>query len=116
MDNNSNKEKKISKYNAAVAQLYRLDELWRAADLHSRSGNLFKWNWDLDAIWRELAGDATGGDGKSYKKYNDLIGRYSSKKAFLYQILQKKHIWLKKIENAQGKGTAYEDPLEDYMG
>ena len=38
------KENRQSKYNAAIAQLYRIDNLWQSAHLNSRSGKLKEWN------------------------------------------------------------------------
>ena len=100
-------EPKLSKYNAALAQLYRIDDLWQVANLHSRSGQLIQWNWDLDVIWRELAGDANKDDFIEYNRINKQIIINRKKRGLLYQTLQEKEIFLRKLQNKQGKGTAY---------
>ena len=69
-----------SKYNAAVSQLYRLDALWQSAHLNSRAGNLTKWNWDLDAIWRELAQDESPDQLKKFYNIKNVIQKLGFKK------------------------------------
>ena len=56
-------EMKKSKYNSAIAQLYRLDALWQDAHRHAREFNYTKWNEDLERVWMELSADS----GKEYK-------------------------------------------------
>ena len=114
MDEEGGEERTQSKYNAAVAQLYRLDALWQSAHLNSRSGRFMKWNWDLDAIWRELSGDANDKDEKKYFGFHKLIVKYRKLK-ILYHILTLKETFLRKMQNDQGKGTAYRESDEDYM-
>lgn len=46
---------KISKYNSGIAIIMRLDVLWKDTHVHSRSGQYYKWNLDLDRIWCELS-------------------------------------------------------------
>lgn len=106
---------KVSEYNSAFSQLYRLDALWQQANYMSINGHIVQWNWILDAIWRELAGDA---DPKQFTEFNNFKGLYSkyrSKRDKLYQLLEQKEIFLRKLQNKQGKGTKYADPDEDSM-
>lgn len=128
-------ETKKSKYNAAIAQLYRLDGLLQDANRHARSNNFIKWNLDLDALWRELSEDVTlgGEEHKRYLNFNDRLVKskffslgntngfsspsqqYLMIKSIHYQILSEKEIWLRQLMNKFGKGTQYEDDIADYM-
>jgi len=121
-----------SKYNSAIAQLYRLDALWQDAHRHARQINYSAWNEDLDRIWEELSADA-GVENKKVKDkinkelslifiYSNLM-RLKTKKPQLYskilltqkKVLMKKEEFLRVLQNQQGKGTAYEESIEDYM-
>jgi len=106
---------KKSKYNSAVNQLLRLGNLWSVAQSAATKGKMMAWNWTLDAIWRELAGDVKPGsdEEKHYESFKVLIVKNKSNKGMLYSILEKKHLWLKRLENGQGKGTAYFD-MDEY--
>ena len=119
-------EQKLSKYNGAIAQLYRLDALWQDTHRHSRSGKLKEWNWDLDRIWCELAADASqkknDGDNKEsdeeiFEGFHSKISEALKNKDFeeLYHTLLKKEIFLRKLQNKQGKGAAYEESVDEYM-
>jgi hypothetical protein len=105
-------ENKISKYNSAVAQLYRLDNLWQRCHEYRLIGNLSKWNDTLDCVWTELAADTGSNITKTYKKIKDDIIKYKSKRSQFYQVLMLKEIFLRKIQNKQGKGTAYQEDDE----
>lgn len=110
---------KISKYNSAIAQLYRIDALWKDTHVHSRAGLLDKWNWDLDRVWCELAADANN---NSVALFEDFKNRIKQQKALpntplnqgnYYVLLLEKEIFLRKLQNEQGKGTAFKDEFED---
>ena len=136
MDQESNESSyKVSKYNSAIAQLMRIDSLWKDAHSHSRSGQYDKWNADLDKVWAEIAGDLDKKKGDpDTVAYNEFTIRlaetgalprpviigferlpegYSLRKAKQFQILLEKEIWLRQLQNKLGKGTAYADELED---
>lgn len=106
-------EEKKSKYNAAVSQIYRLDSLFQKATLSRSVGNLKRWNWILDGIWIELASDASEEHEKIFTDFVNEIVKYKDNKAMMYQTLMKKEIWIRKLQNKQGKGTAYQDGSED---
>lgn len=108
-------EAKKSRYNAAFSQFYRLDGLWKMCNNYSIFGNLKKWNWVLDAIWRELSGDAQKGDHVKFYKINNKIGLSRNKYSLLYFNTGLKEEFLRKLQNKQGKGTAYLDEDEDMM-
>lgn len=122
---------KISRINSAQFMNIALHELWKEARNHSRAGLFNKWNQDLDMIWGELGGDLEEKDKKfqEYKEINDglhQLGSLSSPeiqgfksrainpelRGKQYVLLLKKHLWLKKLQNELGKGTAYKDPFE----
>jgi len=121
----------ISKYNSAVLKNFYLDELWKSAVKNCTQGKYDKWNAYLDMIWGELAGDL---DEKAveFTKFNRFIMELGAtgnltppvilgfnikesneKKAKQYLILLNKHLWLKKLQNRLGRGTAYKDEFED---
>ncbi len=106
-------EEKKSKYNAAVAQLYRLDTLWQGCHFFRAKGNLINWNYRLDCIWTELASDSNTDDGKKFNFFMKLIVRHRKNRTILNQVLMEKEIFLRKLQNKQGKGTAYVDESED---
>ncbi len=127
---------KISKINSAGLINLRINNLWIDANKHSRSGNYNQWNVDLDCIWDELSGDVVEDKGKKgdedketdfskyqklnkdvYKKISELPG---SKKGFVnynkdekkkfgevYNLLRDKSSFLRRLQNKQGKGSAY---------
>lgn len=124
---------KTSKYHGAFAQLYRLDLLFQDCHRHARSGNYLAWNNDLDAVWCELAGDLDA-DCKEEKEYIEFSKNLAQtgplsistssgfnkvdKNAYLilakqYEILLNKEIWLRRLQNNLGKGTAWSDGSEE---
>lgn len=133
MSEDSESSYKISKYNGAVSQLFRLDELWQDAHRHSRTGNYNMWNADLDKVWSELAGDlkADGTEEKQYNNFTVLLNKTgytpgiplkgfsvptkedNINRAKYYGVLLQKEIWLRRLQNAQGKGTKHQDESED---
>ena len=115
---------KLSKYNSAFAILYRIDRLWQDSHIHSRNGLYEKWNLDLDRIWCEIAADANEEFEKQFEALNTEIKLIGFKRTNegtiilahkLYPILMKKEIFLRRLQNKQGKGVAYEDSIDDYM-
>lgn len=106
-------ENKKSKYNAAVSQMFRLDSLWQECQRLRGEGNLKDWNHRLDFIWTELADHADQNHEKRFKVFMKLIVKYNKNVIFLNQILMRKEIFLRQLQNEQGKGTAYQDPYED---
>lgn len=146
-------ESKTSKYNSGIAQLYRLDGLWKDVNTHSRSGLFTKWNEDLDRVWCELARDLDEKEDKNKKDDEDSdskkkklyfsdekekfdkfdkslkdTGAFQDKEpaGFIvvseeikknrnkqYVILMDKELFLRRLENKLGKGTAWGDEDED---
>lgn len=106
---------KISQFNSAISILMRLDNLWKDTHTHMRQGDMVKWNWDLDRVWCELAADADEADFATFDKYVAEIALQKDNKSLLYHVILRKEIWLRKLENKQGKGTSYKDSVSDYM-
>lgn len=125
-----------SVFNSAIAQLQRLDSLWKDCNRHSRDNQFIKWNQDLDTIFRELS-DWTIDEDEEFKKFNDFnkalvqAGLFEpvTEKGFeiknakqsaekfskIYEILMKKEILIRRLQNKQGRAGVVEDSVEDYM-
>jgi len=108
---------KVSKFNSTLAILIRIDFLWQRANNAAIAGKLMNWNWVLDRIWCELSVDANEDDEKKLELLNKEIkpAVKIEDKNKLYKDLLKKEIFLRKLQNKQGKGIAYEDSIDDYM-
>ena len=128
-------EPQISKHSSGISILIRVDGLWKDANLHSRSGLYYKWNCDLDAIWRELARDLSDEDYKTKKEefdaFDATMAEYGSfndegrrdfkepskeqieNRAKHYRLLNDKELFLKRLENKLGKGTTWDDGEDD---
>jgi len=122
-----NSEQK-SLFNSSISILIRLDYLWKETHNHARSGDYLKWNMDLDRVWCELSMDTKPESDKEFEKISTDIektgfikvmlpnGEQKLKdKLLLYKKLMKKEVFLRRLQNKQGKGMAYEDSMEDYM-
>jgi hypothetical protein len=123
-------ESKVSKINAAGLINLTLENLWKDCYDAMAKANLSLWNTKLDAIWLILGGDIK--DNSPEDKYimeldikiYELGGLYSSKtvgfkkvtnenSTLQYQLLKRKSIFLRRLQNKQGKGTAYDDGDDD---
>jgi len=132
-----------SKINSGMLIVLRLNDLWKDAHRHARDGRYSKWNDDLDRVWCELASDSKPLTDKEKKagalsadeEYDKLTLTFAeecgdiekptgfqkhskdakSKFAAQKRALIKKEIFLRRLQNIQGKGTAYHDSSEDYM-
>ncbi len=131
-------EHKTSKYNSGLAQIYRIDELWKNAHKLRLAGRFMSWSSEMDGIWCELSRDLFQGDDfdewdDKYqaieKKLNDTGNFKDSKpndfqgldakdienRNKQYKLLIDKDILLRKLENHVGKGTDFENEYEDDM-
>lgn len=133
--NQSDTQELISKLNSGGLINIRLDFLWRETQKHSRVGKYSDWNADLDCVWRELAGDIKPGsnDEKEYEKIERQLSQVGvnnwtahsgfktiketqgMKMTSQYRTLIKKEVFLRRLQNKQGKGTAYSQDDDDYM-
>lgn len=134
---------KQSRINSGMLQVFRLDFLWKEANRYATAGFYSKWNDILDRVWCELAGDVKikkkadvkEGDAKDEfetfsdltKKYADTIKSNPKKRGFgsfeendLINMVKQKHalikkeVFLRQLQNTQGKGTAYHDDDDDF--
>jgi len=125
-----NEEEKSSKINAAGMINSTLEGLWSESYTSMSQGDYNRWNIKLDSIWCILGGDCKEGDDtdKEMKKINLEIYEKGSLKSktgkgfseklnpnnpIQYQLLLKKSLFLRRLQNKQGKGTAYTSDDED---
>ena len=126
---------KTSKINSGMLITLRLNDLWNDANRHKRNGEYLKWNGDLDSVWCELGGDVkpNGKEEKELEEINFKLAQIGSlinwnnissfkgiskealnKKAKQYYMLMKKELFLRRLQNLQGKGTAYSEDDDDF--
>jgi hypothetical protein len=124
-------EEKISRINSAGIINITTENLWRDCYSSMAKGDLVTWNRKLDALWLILGGDTTDKliddefnkidlqlhttGSLKYKKtgFQTPTDYESGIKAVQYLILRKKSLFLRRLQNKQGKGTAY-DTGDDY--
>jgi hypothetical protein len=125
-------EGKISKINAAGLINITLEQLWKDAYAAMAKNNFRLWNVKLDAIWCILGGDIEEGKDEDIK-FNEMelklyktgslnhtkegFGTHKDEDkntiALQYLLLRKKTIFLRRLQNSQGKGTAYAEGGDD---
>ena len=125
-------DEQISRINSAGLTNITLENLWRDCYNAMAKGNLILWNRKLDAIWTNLGGDCKQ-DGDEYKEMMKIdlkianLGSlknkargFNKKESFnslnlakQYLLLKDKALFLKRLQNSQGKGTAYKSDDED---
>lgn len=119
----SEQQKLTAQFNESISQIMRMNELWQSCNRFSSSGQLLKWKWTLDAIWRELSPDAFRLDKQieeSNKKWtyiikisaNEVIAK-AKNNDMLYLALNEKEEALRQLLNDAGKGTILRDTYED---
>jgi len=119
-----------SRINAAGLINSTLEKLWSESYIAMSHGNYLLWNIKLDSIWAILGGDEIEGGDKDKKinKINLEIYNKGSLKSTIgkgfkradnpnnsvqYLLLLKKSLFLRRLQNKQGKGTAYASSDED---
>lgn len=117
-------EEKMSRINSAGLINSILENLWKESYNAMSNGDYLKWNSKLDAIWTILGGDCKedGNEDREISKLNLKIYKHGSLKAksgigfnqsanpnnsVQYLLLMKKSLFLRRLQNKQGKGTAY---------
>lgn len=112
MDDFSDKKERLSDFNEAGYQIARLNYLWNDCNNNSSSGKLNAYKWNLDRIWVELSADASEKDEEYYfpaiQVYNNAISKAKSNST-LYKMLEKKEIFLRKLQESVGKGGKKSD-------
>jgi hypothetical protein len=99
-----------SSFNSAAQEISRIHELFLKALSYKEKGDLRNWNYQLDSVWVELAGDKNvqSKDEVDFYKFHDEYAKYKNKNSLTYQILLRKHIFLKRLQDRLGKGTKYQ--------
>lgn len=119
MENETNS---TSKFNDAVLQIMRLNNMWLNCKHYRTKGNLEAWRWELDGVWTELYSDAIKKEGKDltkndyYLKINvldKLINTSKTNRHLLYKYLDLKEKLLRTLQDEAGKGSKYENDEED---
>jgi len=119
---------RTSRLNSAGIINITIENLWRESYSSMSKGDLVTWNRKLDAIWLILGGDVVedSEEDKNFYKIEKILykqgslshkkdgfekvgGNENEKIAMQYLILRKKSLFLRRLQNKQGKGTAYHD-------
>lgn len=124
-----------SKINSAGLMNLRMHQLWQDVNKHARRGQYALWNADLDRIWCELAGDVNekSEDWETFKElkrelmkvspilnwkpsegFQELTFKQLQIQNQQYEKLIDKEVFLRRLQNKQGKGTAYVDEQDDW--
>jgi len=128
----------LSKINSAHIVNVTLNELWKDYFRHYKARKYQDANMDLDCIWTVLGGEKGVKGSTIDKEYFDMEMKIAQtgkiyngegkkllsdeppkeyyitiRKQMLY--LQEKALFLRRLQNEQGKGSAYHDADEDYM-
>jgi hypothetical protein len=123
---------KSSKINSAMILNIYINDLFKDYSKHFREGKYLNCNNDLDMIWVILGGEPSIEDSqteKDYKKLNEVLFKLGllsngvesrgfnkiDKETIIKlnkqrDILLDKGLFLSRLRNEQGKGTAYADP------
>lgn len=127
---------KESKYNAGLLQIQRISRLWDNAHIAAQNKDWGKYEVVLERVWMELAPDAqeasftgieklikalseikaikTGWKSEMLKEeHPDLWKKEQEKGRKLQRALEKYEIFLRQVQNKQGKGTAYLDESDE---
>ena len=120
-----------SRINSAGLINVTLENLWKDCYNAMAKSDFNTWNRKLDAVWVILGGDVPEGgeedkaymalDLKIYETGNLGIKKDGFKvsggdnKPMQYQLLKKKSLFLRRLQNKQGKGTAYANEDDDDM-
>lgn len=131
MPDDLNSISNLSRINEAGNQVLRIGGLWGEANTAAKSGLLIRWNSIMERVWSELSADATVEERKEFKKINESLKDLrinfsfgslpkSRKPKFIIKLmdiqylkLMDKDLFLRELQNSQGKGTLYKDEFED---
>jgi hypothetical protein len=119
----------MSKINAAGIINITIENLWRDVYFSMAKNDFSTWNRKLDAIWLILGGEKdspekqfneidlelheTGELSLKAVGFSNLPDGWQEKRSTQYLLLRKKSLFLRKLQNSQGKGTAYASEDED---
>ena len=124
---------KLSKINAAGLMNLTMKDLWDKFYRAFGSLQYHKANIILDCIWIELGGDVIDNSpvqvdfdkielsvAENFSKFTKKVGfeqnNLGEEKIFAkhYRLLIKKAVFLRRLQNKQGKGTAYVNEEDDW--
>ncbi len=115
------KDKERSKYNEANLNIQRLHNCWLKCAFFRSNAHYDKWKWELDTIWSELCQDVKEERLHDYekvekenKKLRGDIGKADDRKN-LYDAINERHIFLRRLQDRVGKGGTYEDQSSEAM-
>ena len=106
-DDFDDSKKLVSVYNEAQLQIMRLNNIWTKCHNYAQTGNLDAYKWQLDRAWIELSADADKLNKTFYFNAVDKINSFIAKSKndnSLYNLLIKKEIFLKGLQEGCGKG------------
>ena len=143
MDSSEEEATKLSKINSASLINLRIHNLWLNVNRFASAARYSQWNTELDRIYCELSGDIKEGSKKKidedkksipdeFKELNTKVSEklkelkplkgfdkpsedQKTKMRGTYDVILNKEIFLRKLMNKQGKGTAYEDSWDEYI-
>jgi len=117
---------KVSQYNDAGLQIFRLNELWIDCHRHRRDGKLLAYKHDLEEIESELYADIIlrlDKDNKNEKDKYETRLKLINFEILKYQLMQKvllfdlklreKHQLLRIVQEVAKKGSKLKDADED---
>ncbi len=111
-------KKLVSVYNEAQLQIMRLNDIWIKCHGFVKGGDLKNYKWQLDRAWIELSADAEKLDTDFYSEAIEIINKAISKatnSSILYNLLQKKEIFLKNLQEDAGKGGKRKEKDESWF-
>jgi hypothetical protein len=115
---NQSREKQLSQYNSAAQEVIRIDDLYKRIHAYRRNGNLKAWNYELDSLWEELGADknVAPSDDAILMRFIVLYSKANkNNRPLIYQILIKKELFLRRLQNRIGKGSKYQKPDDSGM-
>lgn len=111
-------------HNESYPQVLRLNNIWEACNNLSSSGQLERWRWKLDTVWRELYPaamklDETIPEDKEQEKWvkqkenidNEITN--AKERDTIYKALCKKEEFLRLLQDKAGKGAKWKTEGDD---
>ncbi len=115
------KDKERSKYNEANLNIQRLHNCWLRCTVFRSNARYDKWKWELDTVWTELCQDVKEERLADYDKVEkentklrNKIGSTKNRNE-LYDAINERHIFLRRLQDRVGKGGTYEDESGEAM-
>jgi len=119
MIDTTEERQETSRYNEAGFSILRLHTLWQQCERHIMKGEMQQWHFTLESIRRELHSDFLRSTRcKIFLKLDKMLRGQVLKNSNngggkLYLALNRRHQFLKMMQDAAGKGGSYSDGSED---